>query len=189
MYFYYVEGKQRLINIHWTNLRPWYHRHRSEWGSILVRSNFLDMSSCTTIKYKRGRQKYFFLSNASAVSEVTCSINSEKSKKHTKLCSDIYNTRRPFSGWEMEKRDSNISSAPSWAFPMRAKLPAEFIAAFCLIITTQITQMHQQGLGRRLGGVGGANWGTVGLLYAVCNGAETASRSSGVVWLGCPGAS
>lgn len=178
------------MNIHWTNLRPWHHRHWSDWGSILVRSNFLhkSMSSCTTIKYKRGRQKYFFLSNPRAVPEVTGSINSEKSKRHSKLCSDIYNTRRPFSGWEMEK-EILTSVLHLHDFPIWAKLPAEFVAAFCLLFTTQITQMHQQGLGRKLGSVGRANWGTVDLLYVVYNGAETASRSSGAVWLGCLGAS
>lgn len=86
-------------------------------GSILIRSSFLykSMSPCTKIKYKRGKQKYLFLPNPRAASEVTFSINLEKSKRRPKLCSDIYSTRRSLLQLEIggKKKNQNISSAPA----------------------------------------------------------------------------
>lgn len=75
-------------------------------GSILIRSSFLykSMSPRTKIKYKRGKQKHLFLPNPRAASEVTFSINLEKSKSRSKLCSDIYSTRRTLLQLEIEKK-------------------------------------------------------------------------------------
>lgn len=75
-------------------------------GSILIRSSFLykSMSPCTKIKYKRGKQRHLFLPNPRAASEVTFSINLEKSMRRSKLCSDIYSTRRTFLHLEIEKK-------------------------------------------------------------------------------------
>lgn len=158
-------------------------------GSILIRSSFLykSMSPCTKIKYKRGKQKYLFLLNPRAAFEVTFSINLEKSKRCSKLCGDICSTRRTLLQLEIKKKkkkkNHNISSAPAWVSATQAKLPAEFMAAFCPLRTTQITQTHQKGLGRAggRGGAGRAGWGVPGLLCASWAGAETGSRSS----LGC----
>lgn len=83
-------------------------------GSILIRSSFLykSMSPCTKIKYKRGKQKYLFLPNPRAASEVTFSINLEKSMRCSKLCSDIYSTRRTFLHLEIEKKNQKpVTSA------------------------------------------------------------------------------
>lgn len=108
-------------------------------GSILIRSSFLykSMSPCTKIKYKRGKQKYLFLPNPRAASEVTFSINLEKSMRCSKLCSDIYSTRRTFLHLEIEKKKPktcNISFAPARAFPMQVKLPAQFLQPFALYV-------------------------------------------------------
>jgi len=43
------------------------------------------------------------------------------------------------------------------------KLPAESMAAFCPLRTTQITEIHQDGVGRA-GGRGGMDWGHWGVL-------------------------
>lgn len=85
------------MNIYWTNFNTLKSQASVRLrGSILIRPNFLykSVNPCTKIKYKRGKQKYLFLSNPRAASEVTFSMNLEKSKRCSKLCSDIYNTRR-----------------------------------------------------------------------------------------------
>lgn len=124
-------------------------------GSILIRSSFLykSMSPCTKIKYKRGKQKHLFLPNPRAASEVTFSINLEKSMWRSKLCSDIYSTRRTLLHLETEKNQQTVTPAlhlqePS---PCRWRFQLHF-SEFCPLCTTQTTK-HSEGFeqGGRIG--------------------------------------
>lgn len=67
---------------------------------------------------------------------------------------------------------------------MQAKLSAEFIAAFCPLCTIQITHMHQQGLGRRLGRIGQmeAFWACSMLSVTVL---KLVHGVQGAAWFGC----
>lgn len=102
-------------------------------GSILIRSSFLykSMSPCTKIKYKRGKQKHLFLPNPRAASEVTFSINLEKSMRRSKLCSDIYSTRRTFlhlRDWKKNKKTQQLCTCRS--LPYAGEASSSVSAAF-----------------------------------------------------------
>lgn len=96
-----------------------------------------------------------FLPNPRAASEVTFSINLEKSMRRSKLCSDIYSTRRTFLHLEIEKKKNKtpVTSAlhlqhqlcTCMSLPCAGEVSSSVSAAFGPLCTTQTTETLQKG--------------------------------------------